>query len=99
MKDDDDFESDFLVEWERYDIKTMFPSWFFFSQLFSGFEAPLDDARVLEYDNINTAMFYLWMTLWYPVEYAINAVLFTLFTVVYGVHWLMQVYTRDDYFR
>merc|ERR1712167_346755 len=94
---DDDFVSNFFVEWERFDIKIMFPSWFFFSQVFGG--ETIEDALVIEYDNINTALFYIWMFLWYPIELAINALLFAIFTIVYGVFWFIEVYTRDDYFR
>ena len=98
-KTDDDFNSNFLVEWERFDIKIMFPSWFFFSQLISGFEAPIEDAMVIEYDNINTALFYVWMFFWYPIELAVNSLLLAVFTIVYSVYWFIEVYTRDDYFR
>jgi hypothetical protein len=77
----------------------MFPSWFFFSQLFSGFEAPIEDAMVIEYDNINTALFYVWMFFWWPIELAFNGILFAIFSIIYGVFWLIEVYTRDDYFH
>ena len=70
----------------------MWTPWYVLQQLFSNNEKMLFDSFIHLYTNTDTAWWYLWAFLWYPIQLAFDAVFFVIFTPVYIVDLLIRAF-------
>lgn len=74
----------------------MWPAWYVFQQFFSGGEATVFESMVAQYNNVDTAMWYLWAIIWYPFELVFDAAIFVVLSPVYLVDGLQKLFSGDD---